>query len=81
MRTPRYSKLAKKNLERLDAPTKKRIRAGINGLPNGNVKKLQGHDELYRLRIGDWRIVFSYPDEKTTLIERISPRGGIYKEV
>ena len=81
MRIPRYSKLAKKNLERLDVSAKKRIRAGINRLPDGNVKKLQGHDELFRLRIGDWRIVFSYPDAKTILIERISPRGGVYKEV
>ena len=76
-----YSSRARKALARLDVSTRQRIRQGINQLPEGDVKKLQGHTELYRLRVGDWRIVFSYPDDETILIERISPRGGVYKEM
>ncbi len=74
-----YSKRAKKAIERLDTATKKRIRNGINNLPGGDVKRLQGYTELNRLRIGDWRIVFSYLDMDTVLIEKVSPRGDVYK--
>ena len=76
-----YAKLALKTLERLDVPTKQRIRQGIHSIPAGDIKRLQGHTELYRLRVGDWRVVFSYPDANTVLIERVSPRGEAYKGV
>ena len=76
-----YYKQAVKTLERIDPGTKQRIKQGIDGIPKGDIKKLQGHAELYRLRVGDWRIVFSYPDTETILIEKISPRGEIYKGV
>jgi mRNA interferase RelE/StbE len=76
-----YYKQAVKTLERMDAATKQRIKQGIEGIPKGDIKKLQGHTELYRLRVGDWRIVFSYPDNETVLVEKISPRGEIYKGV
>ncbi len=76
-----YSKQAVKTLNSLDVPTRQRIGRGIEKIPEGDIKKLQGHTELYRLRIGDWRIVFSYLDGNTALIERISPRGDAYKGV
>jgi len=76
-----YHKQAVKAIDRLDVPTKQRIKQGIENLPSGDVKPLRGHMELYRLRVGDWRIVFSYPDDGTVMIERISPRGGAYKGV
>jgi len=76
-----YHKQAVKTLESMDAAMRQRICVGINGIPNGDIKKLKGHTELYRLRVGDWRIVFSYPDSETVLIEKIAPRGEIYKRV
>ena len=76
-----YHKQAVKALEYMDAVTKRRIKNSIDGIPKGDIKRLRGHTELYRLRIGDWRIVFSYPDDETLLIERIAPRGGVYKGV
>ena len=76
-----YYKQAVKTLERIDAPAKQRIRDAISAIPKGDIKRLRGHDELYRLRVGDWHIVFSYPDNETVLIEKISPRGDIYKGV
>ena len=74
-----YAKRAIKTLNQLDKTVKQRIREGINDIPSGNIKKLQGHKDLLRLRIGDWRIIFSYPDSNTILIERISPRGEAYR--
>lgn len=76
-----YSKRAIKAIAGMDKPTKQRIKLGIEGIPKGDIKKLQGHTDLYRLRVGDWRIVFSYPDNETVLIEKIAPRGEIYKGV
>jgi len=72
------SKNAAKALRRMDAADKQRVTQGIRGIPNGDIKRLQGYKELYRLRVGDWRIVFSYPDGETVLVEKIAPRGSIY---
>jgi len=47
--------------------------------PNNNVKKLQGR-EGYRLRVGDWRIIYEIRDEQLiVLVLDIGPRGGIYR--
>lgn len=52
-----YSKQAAKFLKKQDAQIRKRIITAIENLPLGDVKKLQGSD-CYRLRVGDYRIVF-----------------------
>ena len=75
----RYAKAAVKVINGMDRPTKQRIRNAVERLPKGDVKPLSGSVRLYRLRVGDWRIVFSYPDWNTVLIEKIAPRGEIYK--
>ena len=74
-----YSKAAVKYINGLDKPSKERIRAGIKGIPKGDIKPLRGSPGSYRLRVGDWRIIFSYPDDNTILVEKIGPRGGVYK--
>jgi len=74
-----YAKQAVKAIKKMDTATKQRIRQGINGIPTGDIKKLHGHTELFRLRIGDWRILYTYIDEDTVLVARISPRGDVYK--
>ena len=72
-----YSKQAIKFLNKQDKPTKIRIVDAINNLPEGDVKKLQGQDG-YRLRVGDYRILFDYTG-KIIYIEKIGNRGQIYK--
>jgi len=72
------SKSAKKALEQLDAPTKQRIKKGIYKLPDGDVKKLQGYTNAYRLRIGDYRILYDFSDKIE--ITNILPRGSAYKK-
>jgi mRNA interferase RelE/StbE len=43
-----------------------------------NVKKLKGRDG-YRLRVGDWRVVYDIEAGKLVLIViEIGPRGDIY---
>jgi mRNA interferase RelE/StbE len=77
MQSPEYSKQAKKALERLDIPTKQRIRTGINKLPAGDVVKFKSYEHLFRLRIGDWRIIFTMIADEI-YIEDILPRGDAY---
>ena len=60
----KYEKGCLKYLKRLDKKTQLRILKAINQLPLGDVKKLQGNTEDYRLRVGKYRIIFS-KDEKT----------------
>jgi mRNA interferase RelE/StbE len=51
----------------------------IEPRPN-KVKKLQGDDDLYRIRVGDYRIVYEIKDDVllVTLI-RIKHRSEVYK--
>ena len=74
-----YARAAVKAINALDRPTKQRIKKAVEGLPKGDIVPLSGSTRLYRLRVGDWRVVFSYPHENAVLIEKIAPRGDVYK--
>ena len=74
-----FSKQAAKYLNRLDAAAQKRIRSGIFAIPQGDIRPMIGLEGDFRLRVGSWRILFTYKDEDTVLIKRISPRGDVYK--
>ena len=74
-----YAKAAVKVINGMGRPTKLRIKDGIEKLPKGDIKPYKGRPGTYRLRVGDWRILFSYPEEDVILIEKIGPRGGVYK--
>lgn len=72
-----YSKDAQKFLNRQNASTRKRILIAIEKLPLGDVKKLQGTNS-YRLRVGDFRILFEKYTDVINIIE-IGNRGQIYR--
>lgn len=76
-----FEKSAVKFLKKQDKPTQERLLKAINELPNGtDIKKLQGHDNLYRKRVGNIRILYSIEEEvKIINIENIDNRGDIYK--
>jgi mRNA interferase RelE/StbE len=76
---------AEKILKRLDGDTLERIRRSIRGLaidpPPAGVKKLTGYDNLYRVRVGDWRILYAIEDDQLiVLVLEISMRGGAYRD-
>lgn len=75
----RYSKAAGKAIGEMARPAKQRIKTAIEKLPDGDVKPLRGSKGTYRLRVGDRRILFSYPADDTILIEKIGLRGDVYK--
>ena len=65
-------------MECLDTATKQRIRKAISKLPRGDVRRLKGYTNLYRLRVGDWRILFNMTATQLN-IEDVLPRGNAYK--
>lgn len=83
----RYSKSARKAIEKYDKTTKQRIKHGIENLlldpPEGDIKAMQGFsDGRMRLRIGKYRIVYRYDNDgtiKILFIIDIDSRGSIYK--
>lgn len=75
-----YSKKTVKYIGSVDQPTKKRLREAIEKIPLGDIKKLQGIENGYRLRVGDLRVLFSIEDD-TIYIDNIIPRGQAYKRI
>ncbi len=75
--TIQYSVQVVKFLRRQDKTTQKRIISAINKLPSGDVKKLQGRTG-YRLRVGNFRIIFDFAGN-IIYIEEVDSRGQIYK--
>ena len=80
--TPR----AEREFKSLDGSVRGRIKQRIDSLaekphPPG-IKKIEGEEELYRLRVGDYRILYQVK-EKTllVLIVRIGHRREVYRRI
>lgn len=64
-------------------PMAKRIQAKIReyaadpSSQAANVKRLAGSDGVLRLRVGDWRVLFT-DDGLVVAVEKIGPRGSVY---
>lgn len=79
-----YHKSALKFIAKQEKAIQKRIADGLKGLlkipPEGDIKIMKGHEELYRLRVGTFRILFDIDhDEKIVYIQSVGNRGDIYK--
>ena len=75
-----YAKEAVKYINSCDKPTKQRLKAAIEKIPLGDIKKLSGYKNEYRLRVGDLRVLF-HMDADTITIKEVGSRGQIYKGV
>lgn len=80
-----YSKEARKALKGMPRNVTALIMEKIAALaldplaPNNNVRKLTNHPG-YRLRVGDWRVVYLVHEEKLVIaVVRIAPRGEVYR--
>ena len=77
-----YKKKVVKYINSCDRQTKQRLKDGISRLPFGDIVKLQGFENEYRLRIGDLRVLFTLDDNADTItINDIRPRGQVYKRL
>ncbi len=86
--TVKVSPKAEKYIGRLNKDNRKRIKEGLiqlssydNPIEHRNVKPLTGELKgFYRLRIGEYRIVFNiFREGHTIAVVNIAPRGDVYK--
>ena len=75
-------KKAKKFIDKLPKNEKIRIVRAIEQLPDGeDIKKLKGHKELLRLRVGDYRIIYTVNHgELIVIVIDAGNRGEIYNK-
>lgn len=85
MSTDRWALTAhgRRDFRRLDAQVQRRIADALDRLvadpPQGDVIKLAGSDDEFRLRVGDWRVRFIRQDA-TVYVLRVLPRGRAYRD-
>jgi mRNA-degrading endonuclease RelE of RelBE toxin-antitoxin system len=80
-RTVEWSKPAAGDLRALEAETQVRVVAGMNRFAAtavGDVKKLKGMSGMFRLRVGDQRVIFETTAEKI-LVSRVLNRRDAYR--
>ena len=60
----------------------KRIAGAISELPKGDTKRLKGYKSFYRLRVGEYRIIYTIQNEELIIaVLSIGNRGDIYKDL
>lgn len=79
-----FTRRAVRDLESLTASERQRVGRRIDALsanprPHG-IRKLHGAEEMYRIRVGDYRVIFSITDRKLLiLVIRVGNRKDIYE--
>ena len=79
-----FARSARKELQALDPTVANRVIRRIESLaatprPPG-CKKLEGSDNLWRIRIGDWRVIYSVDDRKRVVdISAVRHRRDAYR--
>jgi len=62
------------------AKQKERLFAAIQRLPEGDITSMAGMPGYYRLRVGDYRVVYAIDwDNETVVVHNVGNRGDIYK--
>jgi mRNA interferase RelE/StbE len=74
---------AEKDVQRLDRLVRERVVIAIEEYAEtgkGDIRRLQGvTPPLFRLRVGDVRVLFRAPGDDTLVIERVLPRDKAYR--
>lgn len=80
-----FKKEVVKSLGKLPRNVEKTIREKLEAIAanpyaeHPNAKKLQGR-EGYRLRVGDWRVLYEIQnDQLVILVLKVAPRGEVYR--
>ena len=80
-----YSPTAIKQLRRIPANIARRIMDRIEQVAadphaaDNNVSRLKGRPEM-RLRVGDWRVLFTIDENARVLtVLHVAPRGSVYR--
>lgn len=78
-----YGRDAARTLAQMDRTTSKRIRGKVGQLAAepealaNNVRALKGSDGLKRLRVGDWRVIFT-ETLVVVAVQKVASRGSAY---
>ena len=75
-----YKEEAVRSLKRLSPEIARRILSKITRLEDGlagNVKRLTNYSPEYRLRVGDWRVLFDVSDD-AVIVQHVSHRSQAY---
>ena len=72
-----FARSARRELDKLPEPVVDRILPRIEGLienprPHG-CRKIQGSDNLWRIRVGDYRVIYSI-DDRQRLVDIVTVR-------
>lgn len=74
---------AERDLDDLDPPMRDRVVTTLRRFAStghGDVKKLQGEGDRWRLRVGGWRVLFIFDEEGDALVVLgVLPRGKAYR--
>jgi len=79
-----FARSAERDLHRLDRSVVPRVMAAIEVLANEpsppGVKKLVGSEHIYRIRVGDYRVIYGIDDRALLLlVQRIRHRSDVYR--
>jgi mRNA interferase RelE/StbE len=81
-----FAPKAERDFKALDGSIRRRMARRIQSLadnpyPQG-IKKLEGEDELYRLRVGDYRVLYQVQRQRVViLVVGIGHRRDIYRRI
>lgn len=78
------SRTAEKQLRELPAPAQRRIVKAVLALPHDlhphGARKLSGYDDVFRIRVGVYRVIYSVADEVLVIIIlKIGHRKDVYR--
>lgn len=81
-----FTSAARKQLEKLDASTRSRILKATSLLATNprppTARRLVAHVELWRVRVGDHRVVYTIDGEKLVVaIVKIGHRSSVYRDL
>ena len=78
-----FARAAKRDLKKLDRQSQRTLVTAIEGLKDDprppGVEKLSGHPDFYRIRVGDYRIVYAIPNAELIVVCIIKDRKNSYK--
>jgi mRNA interferase RelE/StbE len=77
---------ARKDLKQLDRPVAARILPAIAALADDprppGVKRLKGNSDLWRIRVGGYRVVYAIEDDRlVVLVVAVAGRGAVYRDI
>jgi mRNA-degrading endonuclease RelE of RelBE toxin-antitoxin system len=73
---------ALRRLERRGPASTRRIRDAVERFAEterGNIKNLKGRADLWRLRVGDWRVIFATDAPNTMTVLTVELRRDAYR--